>query len=130
MRLLVILAALAVSFMPSSVRAGEITEPGEFTLFHRCYFEIPAHPKLRDETRLVVVSPGYWENTLRPAAYALLPSSGTFYHHRGWNTQNGPRAERTSRVWHEPVYIKVVEPLVVDPGQAVLLRSDTCWPDR
>jgi len=98
--------------VPTAAQASEVgSAPG----FHRCYHQISARPVLRNQTRLVMVSPGYWENRLRPS--------------RRWATPKGPRAEPTTRLWHEPVYMKVTEQAVIDPGRAILLRLDTCWPD-
>ena len=127
MRKLTFAAALAASLVPTAAYADPVRE---LLGFHRCYFEIAARPALRNETKLVMVSPGYWETTLRPDAYAPLPGSAAFYHRRGWPTPTGPRAERTSRVWHEPIYMKVREPVVTDPGHAILLRAENCWPNR
>jgi len=122
-----LIAALALSLTPTAGRADELRA---FFGFHRCYFEIPARPVLRTQTRLVVVEPGYWEHPLMAGAYAPIAGSGTFYHNRAATTQRQPRAERTTAVWHEPVYMKVREPVVIDPGHTILLHAENCWPNR
>ena len=127
MRLSAVLAALAVGLLPATAHADPLRE---FLGFHHCYYEIPARPMLRNETRLVMVEPGYWEHSLRPSAYVELPGSETFYHHRSATAPTAPRAERTAALWHEPVYMPVREPAVIDPGHATLLRADNCWPNR
>lgn len=128
MRKLAIAAALAAALVPTSAGASEV---GKLLGFHRCYFEVPARPVLRNEMRLVLASPGYWENVQRPSAYSPLRGSAAFFHHRpsGWEKANEPRAERTTRLWHEPIYMKVTEPTVIDPGRALLVRADNCWPN-
>jgi len=108
--------AIAAAFIFASVpTAAQASEAGDALGFHRCYHQIPARPVLRNETRLVMVAPGYWEDRLRPSS--------------GWVTPKGPRAVRTTRMWHEPVFMKITEQAVIDPGRATLLRSDNCWPD-
>lgn len=134
MRRLALLAAFIASLVPQTVQADSIANAFGLRLgFHPCYFEIPARPELVNRTRMVIVQPGFWEADLRMSDYVPIDSRGIYFHRRprgDGQPETGPRADRYDRVWHEPIYIKVIEPQVVDPGRAVLLRSDSCWPNK
>ena len=91
---------------------------------HTCYYNRPAHPLLETETKLVILEPGYWEFVLVPSAYERTEDSSQLLRRKG--RANRPHADRMKRVWHEPIYAKVTEQVVVDPGHETLLRAKGC----